>query len=71
MSNEFESEKIEELNLNSNENIYNVLISLKEKNNHLLIQLHEVDKFKQENCILKNNLKELEVSCNAIKEENK
>lgn len=50
---------------------FDLMLSLKEKNNNLLISLQEMSKIKDENFEIHKNLKELEFSFFLVKDENK
>lgn len=64
-------ENFENFDYENDKNMYQLLITLREKNNNLLINLQEHNNIKNENLILKRSLKEIEISLNLLTDENK
>jgi hypothetical protein len=57
--------------ISSNKEFFDLMISLREKNNSLFLSLQEMKQIKEENNCLHSNLAELEDSFKILKKENK
>jgi hypothetical protein len=57
--------------ISSNKEFFDLMISLREKNNSLVLSLQEMKQIKEENNFLHSNLAELDDSFKILKKENK